>query len=307
MKKVLRQLAPLVEREPHSTLGLAAALRDPSPLKVKVLTAGPRDRSSCVLVRDAVGYWSGYPVLADPADAPELARAIDRSPAIRLLGWSEMVHPLRAHLERPQEVPLVSEMTAVPFQTVDDFGAPDDTTRMANPFDVDDLVDLFEGYEVSLARTRASLRRILDDAARRMWIVVSLDGERIVGAMMASGFTPQYTVWGHMTVAPEHRGEGRSWAMVIRVGTIHLGTGLGFMGATADTNPMKTPPTTPDEIEAGDYMSVGLGLPARVPGEKELRRAAWQLDRKVRRSRPQRDGTFSRREAGLTNLGDQPA
>jgi hypothetical protein len=305
MNKLLRQLASLAENEPHSTLGLAAALRDPSPLKVKVVTVGPRDRSACILVRDAPGYWSGYPVLADPTDAPELARAIDRSCAVRLHGWSEMVQPVGRLLERGGSPPLLLDMVAFPFQEVEDFGEPDETTRMATPFDVDRLVELFDGYEISLGRTTAALRRILDDAVRRMWVVTSLDGDDIVGAMLINGFTPKYVVWGHMSVAPHARGQGRSWSMILRVGQLQRGYGLGFVGVTADTNPMKTPPTYPDVVDEGTFMGLDLSLPDRVPGERAARKVVWRVDRKVRRSRPQRDGTFSRREAGLERVGRQ--
>jgi len=306
MNKLLRQLASLAENEPHSTLGLAAALRDPSPLRVKVLHAGPRDRSACILVRDAWGYWSGYPVLADSSDAPELAHAIDRSCAVSIEGWSEMVHPVGHLVERGGGAPLLLDMTAVPFQTVEDLDEPDETTRMANAFDVDALVDLFAGYEITLGRTRSSLRRILDDATRRTWVVASLRDDEIVGAIMLSGVTPSYAVWGHMSVAPAARGEGRSWSMLLRVAQLHKGYGLGFLGVTADTNPMKTPPTYPEVMDDGQYMSLDLSFPGRVPGERAVRKAAWKIDRKMRRSRPRRAGTFSRREAGMQRWGDQP-
>ena len=313
MRDLRAELAPLLDQEPRSSLALLNALREPSPLRVRVLTAGPVDRSRCVLVREAVGSWTAYPVLTSVADAEELARAIDRSPATQVEGDADLVAELVPHIRRAGPS-RVSEKISVPYQTVEDFPEPDESTRMATYFDLPQLVEIFAGFELRLgARTVGAVRRTLADAVKRMWVVVSVDTDdetRVRGAMTMGGFTPKYGFWEHMSVPPGSRGQGRSWAMAIRAVNIHRGTGLGFIGVLADTNPMKTPPIGPDAIEhieriEDHFMSLALQMPDRVPGERKLRRAISAADAKLRRSRPQRARTFSREQAGLDRLGQK--
>lgn len=302
MTDVVRRLAPFRAHEPLSSFGLAAGLRDPRPSRVRVTTVGPRGRSMCAVVRSPQGHWLAYPVLVHPSDAPELARAIDRSAAVEVQGMAENLRPLVPHLTRAGEMSIL-ESRIMPFQDLDGFGEPDDTTRMATAFDLPALHDLFRGYELDLSRSMTGLRRVLSDAVERSWVVVSLDDDEIVGAMVMAGVTPRYGVWDHLSVAPHARQQGRSWSMAIRAWALHRAFGLGVIGVLADTNPMKTPPVMPEEFSTDDHMTVLMSLPNRVPGERRVRRGVWRVRRKVQRSRPSRAGTFSRTKAGLR--GDQ--
>lgn len=228
----------------------------------------------CTLARGRDGSWVAYPLLGHAADAPEVANLIDRSVAIAVDGLPDDVEPLVPHLRRAGELHRFRNVV-VPYSELVP-PPPDPRTRWATRLDVPALEALFDHYEVAFARGRRARRAVLDDAVRRMAVIV-IDGPgRLDAAMVSEGFTPRYQVWSHGRVHPDARGQGLSWVLVSRAGSLFAATGLGVTATVADSNPM----TLPTDVGRVDRMvALNLSLPDRFPAERQIRRQLWRLGR----------------------------
>jgi hypothetical protein len=278
-------LEELAADEPHATMALGALLGVGRPRRdARVLRAGPAGRTVCPVIRAEMGVWVAYPVLADAADAPELADGIDRSPAIAVEGATPDVEPLLAHLRRTGAARAMRRIT-VPWQPVD-WDSPGPSTRMATTLDLTALYELYEGFELTFGRTTRGLHRALNDAVRQCGVIV-LDGDgRLDGAVIAASRTPTFIEWSHLTVRPEARRHGASWTLMARAIAINLATGLGLVAVIGPGNPM----TLPDGLGTVDSVTeIQLRLPQRIRGERRLRRAWLDIDR-TRHRRPLRTG-----------------
>jgi GNAT superfamily N-acetyltransferase len=279
------RLADVVGRlssdEPHSSLALGALLGVARPrLECRLLSAGPGARSLCPVVRTEPGVWLAYPVLGHPDDAAELGHAVDRSPALAVQGPTGDVEPLVPHLRR-----VVEERTLrrIIVPTPIEWEPPSAATRLAGVVDLDALLDLYEGYELPVGRTRRAMVRFLRDAVERRWVMVA-DGDDagLDAAIIAVARTPRFVEWSALTVRPEARGRRLSWALVSRCVAMANATGLGFVAIMGPRNPM----TLPDWLGAIDAVTeVDLWLPDRVRGERRLRRLWTEVDT-TRRRRP---------------------
>jgi hypothetical protein len=280
--EILRRLAA---DEPRTTpaLGALLALRHPA-LESRVLVAGPDDRSMCPVVRQETGVWVGYPILANPADARELGRTIDRSPATSLWGDELDVEPLLPFVGRVDRIGRTRRFTAPAVPT--DWPPPADVTRVATALDLEALDDLYDGFELPFGRTERGLHRSLRDAVRRQGVVV-IDGPAgLDGALIAVSMAPRYVEWSQLTVRPRARGQGASWALVARAAALNRATGRGFVASIASSNPM----TIPEHLGTiGVLLSVRLHYPNRVRGERRLRNL-WLTVSPTRHRRPARTG-----------------
>jgi len=273
-------LCRLAADEPRSSQALGALLGARNPRReIRVLTAGPADRTLCPLVRAEVGVWVASPFLGTDDDAPGLAAALNRAPVVSIAGGTADVGPLILHLARVERVSTMRRIT-VPWQPLD-WEPPTADTRVATPLDLEALYDLYTGYELPFARTTRSMRALLRDAVHRFSTIV-LDGEgRLDGAVIAASRTPKFIEWSHLTVRPEARGRGYAWQLMARAIALNVASGLGLISVAGSGNRM----TFPDGLGTVDEVTVvEVRPPQRVLGEDLLRRARWKLNR----SRPRR-------------------
>ena len=78
----------------------------------------------------------------------------------------------------------------------------------------------------------------------------------------------RYAVLDLLTVVPEHRGAGRSWALVAHAQAIGNALGLAGVAAMAGTNPMNLE----DHLGDDTYVAVRLVAPRRFRGQGRLRK-----------------------------------
>ena len=76
-----------------------------------------------------------------------------------------------------------------------------------------------------------------------------------------------------LTVVPEHRGAGRSWALVAHAQAIGNALGLAGVAAVAGTNPMNLE----DHLDDDTYVAVRLVEPRRFRGQGRLRKLYGRL------------------------------
>ena len=118
---------------------------------------------------------------------------------------------------------------------------PDDVTRLATRADLDALVELYSTFEfvggLTAWQLRTMLRHLLD---RHYVIVVEWPGDdaRFAGAVAITTRTRRYGVLDLLTVVPDHRGAGWSWALVAHAQSIGNALGIAGIAALAGSNPM---------------------------------------------------------------------
>ena len=218
-----------------------------------------RPAAAVVLVRPTFDRWYATVLLLDERAAADVAAIVDRSPAWSVNGAATDIAPLLPFLRRKQSVdvrPWV--VTAIcPVELTD---VPDDTTRLREP-----------------GRPRRARRAVLDVRVRRRsdGVAVAVDAaprarpalhhRRRAGRATRPGSpvhwrrptrTRRYGVLDLLTVVPDHRGAGWSWALVARAQTI--GNALGLAEAWrpwSGSNPMNF------DVHMGDdtYIAVRPG------------------------------------------------
>jgi Acetyltransferase (GNAT) family len=223
-----------------------------------------------VLVRACFDRWTASSHLRDPGAAPALAKLLDRSIAWNVLGAEADIRPLLPHLRRARRM-FVAPWVIVPHPVNDLLGAPDDHTRLATTLDLDELIELYSGYEMAWPMTRWQLRQYLQQALDRHIVVVyELDG-RLVGAVSIEGRTRRFATMMDLTVLPEFRRSGIAWELAKRMHEVGRSMAIGGSGAMAASNPMHI---DDDRIVWGDenFYNVSLGSPRRFKGQTRLRR-----------------------------------
>ena len=164
---------------------------------------------------------------------------VDRSPAWSVNGAAPDIAPLIPLLQRRRFVdvrPWV--VTAYPIEVTE---VPDDVTRLASRADLDALVELYSTFEfvggLTAWQLRTMLRHLLD---RHYVIVVEWPGDdaRFAGAVAITTRTRRYGVLDLLTVVPDHRGAGWSWALVAHAQSIGNALGIAGIAALAGSNPM---------------------------------------------------------------------
>lgn len=231
-----------------------------------------------LLIRVCLDRWSASPVVLDQTAARALAACVDRSVAWEVVGPASHVGPLVPHLRRARavlEMPLVGAATPVePLEPVDE------RTRLATLADLGDLLSLYAGYELDLVPTRRRLRRFLIEALQQRPLVVAEAGGRIVGAARCDGLTRRYAFWSGLTVLPEHRGGGLSWAIAMRAMEISAGRGLAVQAAIFPTNPWRVADKAAGREEYSEHawLEVPLRAPRRFRGQARLRRLVERLE-----------------------------
>ena len=174
-----------------------------------------RPTAAVIVVRPTFDRWYAMVLLLDQRAATEVSALVDRSPAWSVNGAAPDIAPLIPLLQRRRFVdvrPWV--VTAYPIEVTE---VPDDVTRLASRADLDALVELYSTFEfvggLTTWQLRTMLRHLLD---RHYVIVVEWPGDdaRFAGAVAITTRTRQYGVLDLLTVVPDHRGAGWSWALV---------------------------------------------------------------------------------------------
>ena len=179
-------------------------------------------------------------------------------------------------------------VTAYPVEVTE---VPDDTTRLASRSDLDALVELYSTFEfvggLTAWQLRAMLRHVLD---RHYMIVAEWPGDdaRFAGALAITTRTRRYGVLDLLTVVPDHRGAGWSWALVARAQSIGNALGLAGVAALAGSNPMDLDDHLGDDV----YVAVDLVPPRRFRGQGRLRAASTAGGSRCTRER--RSGSANR-------------
>ncbi len=164
-------------------------------------------------------------------------------------------------------------VTAYPIEVTE---VPDDTTRLASRADLDALVELYSTFEfvggLTAWQLRAMLRHVLD---RHYVIVVEWPGDDagFAGAVAITTRTRRYGVLDLLTVVPDHRGAGWSWALVAHAQSIGNALGIAGIAALAGSNPMDLE----DHLGDDRYVAVELGAAATVPRPGSPARAVRSL------------------------------
>jgi N-acetylglutamate synthase-like GNAT family acetyltransferase len=222
-----------------------------------------------VLVRPTFDRWHATVLLLDERAAPDVAALVDRSRAWSVNGAATDIAPLIPRLRRKHSVdvrPWV--VTTCPVEITE---VPDDTTRFASRADLDALVELYSTFEFVGGLTAWQLRSMLRHVLDRHYIVVADwpgDSSRIAGALVVTTRTHRYGVVDLLTVVPDHRGAGWSWALVSRAQSIGNAFGLSGLAALVGSNPMNL------DVHMGDdvYVAVDLVAPRQFRGQGRLRR-----------------------------------
>ncbi|HEX4980737.1 MAG TPA: hypothetical protein VFV63_03525 [Ilumatobacteraceae bacterium] len=224
--------------------------------------------AAVVLVRPTFDRWHAMVLLLDQRAAADVAAIVDRSPAWSVTGVATDIAPVVPLLRRRSFVdvrPWV--VTAYPNDVTD---VADDSTRLANPSDLDALVELYSTFEFVAGLTAWQLRSMLRHMLDRHYIIVveQPGGEGVlVGALAVMTRTRRYGTLGLLTVVPEHRGAGWSWALVARAQAIGNALGLAGIAALAGSNPMDLE----DHLGDDAYVAVHLVAPRRFRGQGRLR------------------------------------
>jgi N-acetylglutamate synthase-like GNAT family acetyltransferase len=231
--------------------------------------------AAVVVVRPTIDRWYAMVLLLDEYAAPEVSALVDRSPAWSVNGAAPDIAPLIPLLQRRRFVdvrPWV--VTAYPIEVTE---VPDDTTRLASRSDLDALVELYSSFEfvggLTAWQLRAMLRHLLD---RHYVIVVEWPGDdaRFAGAVAITTRTRRYGVLDLLTIVPDHRGAGWSWALVARAQSIGNALGIAGIAALAGSNPMDLE----DHLGDDRYVAVELVPRRRFRGQGRLRAlyGRWQ-------------------------------
>jgi N-acetylglutamate synthase-like GNAT family acetyltransferase len=228
-----------------------------------------RPASAVVLVRPTFDRWFATVLLLDDGAATDVARLVDRSPAWSVIGAAPDIAPLVPLLRRRSFVnvrPWV--VTAYPVTVTD---VPHESTRIAGRADLDALVELYSTFEFVGGMTTWQLRPLLRHVLDRHYIVVTEwpgDATRLAGAAAITARARRYAVLELLTVVPEHRGSGGSWALVAHAQAIGNALGLAGAAALAGTNPMNFD----DHVDDDSYLAVHLVAPRRFRGQGRLRK-----------------------------------
>ncbi|CAN0437350.1 unnamed protein product, partial [Phaeothamnion confervicola] len=162
--------------------------------------------------RPCIDMWMGSAHLIEPSAAEELARVVDR-------GWTWTVHGprrsmelLRPHLRRFRNVVTMPWIVLeTPIELVDHV---DPRGRVASVADLPALVELYGQYELPVAYTRWQARRVLKrNLEHGIVIVCEIDGT-MAAALCLSNSTGRYRAVSRLTVLPQHRRLGLSWALM---------------------------------------------------------------------------------------------
>lgn len=227
-----------------------------------------RPAGAVVAVRPMFDRWYAMVLLLDQRAAAEIAALVDRSPAWSVNGPAPDIAPLIPLLRRQRSVdvrPWV--VTAFPILVTE---AGDDITRLASSADLDALVDLYASFEfvggLTAWQLRPMLRHLLD---RHYVIVVDWPGDeaRLAGAVAITTRTRRYGVLDLLTVVPDHRGAGWSWALVAHAQSIGNALGIAGVAALAGSNPMDLDAHVSDD----QYVAVELVPRRRFRGQGRLR------------------------------------
>jgi hypothetical protein len=264
----------LTRYEPRSTQALGEILDRGLPSRTcRAWTVGgsaPAGEPAAVVVeaRATFDRWHAMVLLLEPSAAAAAAQLVDRGRSWTVHGAATDIGPLVPLLGRRRAVhvrPWV--VTSVPNDVTT---APDDGTRIATLADLEALVELYSGFEFAGTLTRWQLRPMLRHVLDHHYILVVDDPRQpgqLCAALAITTRARRYGVIDLLTVVPDQRRSGWSWALIARAQEIGNGLGQAGVAALADSNPLDL-----DEHLGDDhYVAVDLAPPRRFRGHGRLR------------------------------------
>lgn len=283
LRSVDEVLGALEAAEPRTSLTLGELLSRPlgSDLRGTVID-GPSGLAGLVVgTRLDWLSWEAMPYLHEELAAPAVARVIDEGPFDWIYGHATDVAPLQPHLRRKLTPAVMHHVSTEPPQPV--LGEPDPRFRRAAIADIDDLVELYQGYELLAVPTRRGLRTLLRQMVLNHLVVVAEQDDRLVAGIEVV-MTRHWAHAGNLTVHPDYRRRGLASQLYVQVGEVARGCGLGCAGVIAPSNPIPVPPS--GEVE-GLWIDQRLAPVRRFRGYGRLREAIWTA-RAKRTTRPPR-------------------
>jgi hypothetical protein len=239
------------------------------------------------MYRQCLDVWGAFAVVLDHDAAPLLADRIDRSPARDVVGYEQDLVPLLPHTRRLRETweaPSFRVSWPIPASVMD--GTIDPRSRCATPADLEQLVALYEHYELDDIPTRFQLRRSLRRALRDGLpiVVVEVEGH-LVAAMRVMWESCRYMYLSDETVLPEYRGRGYSRIFSGLLSQISVQNQRGFLGQSAATNPvewshkLKRRPELEAAVDpdARTVLTMCLRTPVLFRGQGRLRHAFYRV------------------------------
>jgi GNAT superfamily N-acetyltransferase len=233
-REVLAVSEPL---EPKTVLVSSAAIGAAFPNRAWMVRDGDGNDAACVVCeRVCRGRWVAFPLLLDVRAAPVAASIVESAGARSMEGPTEYVEPLLPHLRRPPHT-VVRIPASAGEKTLPAGVFPiDPRVRLAQPSDLEGLVDLYKEYELNSIPTVPRLREFLRRSLRRGPIGILEEDGKIVAAMRADARSNRYLYWSAQTVRPEYRGQRLGAALYGFLTAIQTDSGLGWTVTTAPTN-----------------------------------------------------------------------
>jgi len=230
-----------------------------------------------VLRRWSALGWTAHPLVLDPVAAGVVGSLVDRSGATDMMGFAADTLAVQPYVPRWQGATEVTAAAAPPGFV---WPAPPPHARLARRADVGALASLAWDHAPHAIASRRGLRRKMQTAVADSSVVV-LDepANGIVGYAARESHTPEYDLWGHFVVHPDHRGRGHSWDLVAAAAARAQARGAGGLTLVLSSNPM----TVPEPTRISDrFHFVWLAPPRRFKGERRLRDAASARRRRSR-------------------------
>lgn len=230
----------LEDDEPRTSPLVGALLHSPerSGRRAWALTDARGELAAAVVVvRLAFDRWKGFVHLRDPGAARAVARLVDRTPAVAVMGAEDDVRPLVGLVPREREL-LAGRWVVAPGPLGDVLGPPSERTRLATQLDRDALVEFYARYEYVPVPTRWQLRCHVSSMVERHHVILCEDGRRIIGAFGVDAATRRYLVAGDLSVDPAHRRAGVAWELVRHFELLARALNVGASLVLAPSNPM---------------------------------------------------------------------
>jgi N-acetylglutamate synthase-like GNAT family acetyltransferase len=244
-----------------------------------------------VLVVDRICFdrWLAWPVLFDLRAAPVVAELVDASRAWLLEGVAAHVEPCVEFLTRirgePEFDPFFEGSVLVDQA---DRANVDKRTRVAEPADLDRVLDLYREWELAIIPTVPRLRRHLRDRIEHGPMIVLEIRGRVVAATYVGARSDRFLVWTGLTVEPEYRGRGVGARLFPLGALITKRAGCQAAMVWSTTNEMRVKPRRVERMigdyEIAEWAIVNLGAPKRrFRGERRARALIERLEGPVRR------------------------
>jgi GNAT superfamily N-acetyltransferase len=291
------EVADLVHRLEPRSIQLSAALNEHGVgWKHRLWAIEDATSEVCALVsvsRWVRDRWQASPLILDSQAGPAAAAIIDRSPAWGVVGALQDVKPVFAHLTRrvdrePRLMAFFSGAAPIPEVEYDD-----PRIRFATKRDLANLYALYEAFEADAIPTRPRVKAFIRECLARGPLLVAADNGVMVGALRIDARSPDYLLWGGLTVVPESRGKGIANSLVMTAIRRTRDLEIGACMVRATTNPMSyrqlEPGIAMGVLEADIWSEVALRPPLRFRGQGRSRKLLETIEGRAQRRQPEFD------------------